>query len=59
MKIIAKTSNAYMVEATKGELALIMGFKGQYGTDFKDDMIRIGKEIEIQRIDQVAKAQRN
>lgn len=59
MKIIANTSSGYLLEATKEELALIMGFRNSYSTGFNNDMLHIGTDIEIDKIDKVSRFVRN
>ena len=59
MKIIANTSSGYLLEATKEELALIMGFRNSYSTGFNNDMLHIGTNIEIDKIDKVSRFVRN
>ena len=54
MKIIAETSNGVLLEANKDEVALILGFRNRYTGGFKDNMLTIGKEIPITKINQVS-----
>lgn len=57
MKIIAKTDSGYLVDATKNELALIMGIRS--ASDVKEASLRNGAEIEIREVDKVARFVRN
>ena len=54
MKIIAETSTGVLLEANKDEVALILGFRNRYTDGFKDNMLTIGKEIPITKINQVS-----
>ena len=54
MKIIAETISGVMLEATKAEVALILGFRNTYADGFKNEMLNIGKEIPIVKINQVS-----
>lgn len=55
MKVIAETANGVMLEASKEEIALILGFRNMYADGFKSDMVKIGKEIPIVKIDKVSR----
>jgi len=59
MKIIAKTESNYMVEVTEHEIALILGFRTNAETGFSRDMLRIGTQLEITKIDKVSRFVRN
>lgn len=55
MKIVATTKRGVMVEASKNEMALIMGFRSEYADGFKSDSLNIGREVEIDKIDKISK----
>jgi hypothetical protein len=50
MKVIAKTDANYLLEASKEELALILGYRNPYTDNFSTDMLKIGKEIPVAKI---------
>ena len=54
MKIIAETATGVLIEANKDEVALILGFRNRYTDGFKDNMLKIGTDIPITKINQVS-----
>jgi len=59
MKIIGKTDYGYILEASKDDIALIMGFRNAADGGFKTESLRIGTEINIDKIDKVSRFIRN
>ena len=47
MKIIGYTGKGYMLDATKEEIANLIGFYGTYGEEFRKKSIGIGSEINV------------
>ena len=47
MKVIGYTEKGYMLDATKEEIANLIGFYGTYGEEYKKKSIGIGSEINV------------
>ena len=47
MKVIGYTEKGYMLDASKEEIANLIGFYSTYGEDFKKEFIGIGSEINV------------
>ena len=47
MKVIGYTEKGYMLDATKEEIANLIGFYSTYGEEFRKKAIGIGSEINI------------
>ena len=48
MKIIAKTNSGYLLEADRGEVALMMGYR--YAHEISDSSLAIGIEMALNKI---------
>ena len=48
MKIIGKTENGYIVEASKDDVANLVGYHGQYDTKYKP--LSVGDEILVSKM---------
>ena len=59
MKIIASTDNGFLIEATEDEIALVLGFQGQYDSNFKRSTLKIGTLIEVKKFNATASFVRN
>ena len=47
MKVIGYTKTGYMLDATKEEIANLIGFYSTYGVEFRKKSIGIGSEINV------------
>ena len=47
MKVIGYTEKGYMLDATKEEIANLIGFYSTYGEEFRKKSIGIGSEINV------------
>ena len=47
MKVVGYTEKGYMLDATKEEIANLIGFYSTYGEEFRNKSIRIGSEINV------------
>ena len=47
MKIIGYTEKGYMLDATKEEIANLIGFYSTYGEEYRKKSIEIGSEINV------------
>ena len=47
MKVVGYTEKGYMLDATKEEIANLIGFYGAYGEEYKKKSIGIGSEINV------------
>lgn len=47
MKVIGRTEKGYILDATKEEIANLIGFYSEYGKGFKEKSIGIGSEIKV------------
>ena len=47
MKVIGYTEKGYMLDATKEEIANLIGFYSTYGEEFKKKSLGIGSEIDV------------
>jgi hypothetical protein len=54
MKVIAKTGNGYLLEASPSELAQLQGYTSEYSNGYQKSTDRIGDEIDISKMVQIA-----
>ncbi len=61
MKVIADTGNGFLLEVTSNELAQILGFRGEYDSDYKinRNASHIGLTYDIGKIVKTAQYVRN
>ena len=50
MKILAKTVDGYMLEATDMEIAQLHGFQTTYDKDYRRNLVHIGYEVDISKL---------
>lgn len=59
MKIIATTKNGWILEATKDEVALMMGYRTAYEDEFKNAKVTIDTEMQLGRLAATSEFLRN
>lgn len=47
MKIIGHTENGYLIDASREEIANLIGYYGTYCDEYKNKRIGIGSEIQV------------
>lgn len=47
MKIIGNTENGYLIDASREEIANLIGYYDTYGNEYKNKRIGIGSEIQV------------
>ena len=50
MKILARTAEGYMLEATEVEMAQLHGFQTLYVKDYKRNVVEIGYDVDISKL---------
>jgi hypothetical protein len=50
MKILARTADGYMLEATEMEMAQLHGFQTTYDKDYRRNLVEIGYDVDISKL---------